>query len=76
MSVFGVILVRIQSKCGKIRTSITPNKDIFDAVESRTHKAISMEIFVSTTNDSQPLTVVIKNFSLDATGVLDPHDKL
>ena len=26
-SVFGVILVRIQSKCGKIRTRITPNMD-------------------------------------------------
>ena len=28
-SVFGVILVRIQSECGKIRTRITPNTDTF-----------------------------------------------
>ena len=26
---------------------------------------------VTTANDSQPLTVVVKNFILDATGVLD-----
>ena len=44
--------------------------------ESRTGKATKMEIFVSLTNDSQPLTVVIKNFILDATGVLDPRDRL
>ena len=42
--------------------------------ESRTPKATKMEIFVSTVNDSQPLTVVIKNFVLDATDVLDPRD--
>ena len=30
-----------------------------------------MEIFVSTTNDSQSLTVAIKNFVLDAAGMLD-----
>ena len=34
MSVFGVILVRIQSKCGEMRTSITPNTDAFYAVIS------------------------------------------
>ena len=32
MSVFGVILVSIQSKCGKIQTRITPNTDTFHAV--------------------------------------------
>ena len=32
VSVFGVILVRIQSECGKIRTTITPNTDTFHAV--------------------------------------------
>ena len=37
----------------------------------RTPKATKMEIFVSTINDSQPLTVVTMNFVLDATGVLD-----
>ena len=37
--------------------------------ESRTPKATKMEIFVSATNDSQPLTVAIKN--LDATCALD-----
>ena len=35
-----------------------------------------MEIFVSATNDSQPLIIVTNNFVLDATGVLDPRDKL
>ena len=35
-----------------------------------------MEIFVSASNDTQPLTIVIKNFVLDATGVLDPRDRL
>ena len=41
MSVFGVILVHIQSECGKIRTRITPNMDtylygyFFNAVEPR-----------------------------------------
>ena len=43
--------------------------------ESRTPKAPKMEIFVSTTKDSQPLTIVIKNFVLDATGLLDLHDR-
>ena len=31
-SVFGVILIRIQSECGKMRTRITPNTDSFYAV--------------------------------------------
>ena len=35
-----------------------------------------MEIFVSTSDDSQPLTAVKKNVVLDATDVLDPRDKL
>ena len=30
---FGVILVRIQSECVKIRTRITPNMDTFHAVK-------------------------------------------
>ena len=32
MSVFGVVLVRIQSECGKIRARIAPNTDTFHAV--------------------------------------------
>ena len=32
MSIFGVILVRIQSECGKIRTRITSNTDTFHVV--------------------------------------------
>ena len=44
--------------------------------ESRTPKATKMKIFVSTINDSQLLTAVIKNFVLDATGMLDPLDRL
>ena len=43
---------------------------------SRTPKATKMVIFVSTINDSQPLNVVTKNFVLDVTCVLDPHDTL
>ena len=44
--------------------------------EPRTLKATKMEIFVLTINESQPLTVVTKNFVLDATVVLDPPDIL
>ena len=33
MSVFGVILVCVQSEYGKMRTSITPNKDTFYVVD-------------------------------------------
>ena len=44
--------------------------------ESKIPKATKMEIFVSTTNESSPLTVVIKNFELDATGVLEPCDRV
>ena len=44
--------------------------------ESRIPKATKMEIFVSTTKDSQPLTVVIKNLVLDVTGMLDTRDRL
>ena len=44
---------------------------VSDRGESRKPKAIKVEIFVSATNGSQPLTVTIKNFVLDATGVRD-----
>ena len=44
--------------------------------ESRIPKATETEIFVSATNDSQPLTVVTKNFVLDAKGVLDQRDRV
>ena len=39
--------------------------------ESGTPEATKMEIFVSTTDDSQAIAVFIKNFALDATSVLD-----
>ena len=39
-------------------------------------KATKMKIFVSTINNSQPLNVVIKNFIVDATVVLDLHVRL
>ena len=42
----------------------------------RKPRATKMEIFVSTIHDSQLLTVVTKNFVLDATGVLDPRHRL
>ena len=44
--------------------------------ESRTPKTTKMEIFVSTINDSQLLTVVTKNFVLDAIRGLDTRDRL
>ena len=44
--------------------------------KSRTAKATGMEITVSTINYLQPLTVVTKNFVVDATGVLDPCERL
>ena len=44
--------------------------------KSRTPKATKVEIFVSLINDSQLSTVFTKNFVLDATGVLDPRDRL
>ena len=37
---------------------------------------MNVMLFVLTTNDSQLLIAVIKNFILDATGVLDPRDRL
>ena len=43
--------------------------------DSRTSKVFKKDIFVSATNDSQPLTLVTKNFALDTTGVLDPRDR-
>ena len=39
-------------------------------------KATKMEILVSTSNDSQPFTVVIKNSVIDATSVLNLRDSL
>ena len=44
--------------------------------ESRTPKTTEMEIFVSTSNNSQSVTGVIKNFVLDATSVLSLCDRL
>ena len=44
--------------------------------KSRTPKATKIEIFVSRTNDSQTLTVIIRNVFLDVTGVLEPSDRL
>ena len=39
---------------------------------SGTHVGTNIDLFVTTANDSQPLTAVTKNFILDATDVLDP----
>ena len=44
--------------------------------ESRTSKAIKMKIFVSAIYDFKPLTVVIKKFDVDGSGMLDSRDKL
>ena len=44
--------------------------------KSRTPETTKLEVFVSTINDSQPLTAATKNFVPDATGVLDPRDRL
>ena len=39
--------------------------------QSRTPETAKMNIFVTTVNDYQPLTVVTMNFVLDVTDVLD-----
>ena len=44
--------------------------------KSRAPKATKLEVFMSTTNDSKTLIIVIKNFILDATSVLDSCDRL
>ena len=44
--------------------------------KSWTSKETKMKIFVSIINDFEPLTVGTKNFVVDATGVLDPCDRL
>ena len=53
VSVFGVILVRIQSECGKIQTGITPNTDTFHAVLIRAtmsfHQLVSKKLLQSVT---------------------------
>ena len=46
VSAFGVILIRAQSECGKIRTRITPNTDTFYAVQVR-HKGRKSWTFLS-----------------------------
>ena len=45
MSIFGVILVRIQSESEKMRTRITPKTDIFHAVEGSENRTCSGIIF-------------------------------
>ena len=47
----------------------------FHTGESRTPKATKMDIFLSTVNDFQGLTVVTKNVAVDGTDVLDPRDR-
>ena len=42
--------------------------------QSRTPKATTLEIFVSTINDLKPLTVGIKNFVREVTGVVHVRD--
>ena len=44
--------------------------------DSRTATATKIEIFVSTASDSQPLTVVINDFVLELTGLLEQRDRL
>ena len=41
-AIFGVILVRIQPKCRKIRTRTTANTDTFQAVQKRHHSRFSV----------------------------------
>ena len=40
------ISLRIQSKCGNMRTRITPNKETFCAVKYKNHSFITVHIFV------------------------------
>ena len=48
ISVFGVILVRTQSECGKIWTIITPNTDNFHAVVHKKENFANFETFLPT----------------------------
>ena len=40
------ISLRIQSKCGNMRTRITPNKDTFCAVKYKNHSFITVHSFI------------------------------
>ena len=47
---------------------------LFHTVTNLGHLATKMEAFVSKTVDSQPLTILIRNFVLYTKNVLDPRD--
>ena len=68
MSVFGLILVRrslrIQSECGKIRTWITPNMDIFHAVTVSYYNQLKYhQMFLSVKSELGLKTVHIRSYS-------------
>ena len=46
VGIFGVFLIRIQSKCGKIRTGKTPNTDTFHALEEYLKLQLRGEIHI------------------------------
>ena len=64
---FGVILVRIHSKCGKIRTRITPNTDTFQVV-TLSEKEVFFNFRLSKRRCATyyAFTICIKRFSIFA----------
>ena len=60
MFVFGVILIRIQSECGKIRTRITPNTDTFCVVLSCLVTGEAFRIYQFITNNYASFYLLVK----------------
>ena len=66
MSVFGVILVRIQLKCGKIRTRITPNSDKNSCLTDKTLKDYKMTLIEieKVVSDERELMNIFNTFQI------------
>ena len=58
MSVFGVIVVCIQSECGKIWTRITPNVDTFHAVSMANFQKFEIFLYIIFTLKEYPLCLM------------------
>ena len=59
MSIFGVILVCIQSKCGKIGTGITPNTDTSHADALTQHLVYWDELVLPASSENMSLFICI-----------------
>ena len=61
--VFGVFLVRIQSKCGKIRTRKIPNADTTHAVDSTSLDSFHLTgLYTLKTSENQRFSDVLREF--------------